>query len=387
MRDDGTTDGAAALELQAARALRDAFGDGGDAATAWAPGRCTLLGEHVDYASGIVLCIAIQLGVAVAMRASPKHVFRAQSAGLRAVRAEPGPAADIGDRIFAVALALRRAGVGLPPYDVGVAASLPSGAGLASSAAIVCAVIVAALRLGRARLAAAGVVDAALFAERDVVGVPCGAMDQRTIVDAPPGGALLLDCRDDSASSVAWPWSDVVLVACSTGEQHDVGGTAYRDRRQETDGALSRLQVASAQDVTDDVLRRGGLSPVQSRRARHVATETQRALRGADAMRAGDAARLGALMTESHRSLRDDHEVSTPALDAVVEAALRVRGCLGARMVGAGFGGTVVALVDRGAAHACAAAMRSAAASARGTWVLRPSPGLAHIAADVIGSG
>jgi galactokinase len=383
---DAAVDGGA-FELEAGRALRDAFGDGGDAVTAWAPGRCTLLGEHVDYAGGVVLCIAIQLGIAVAMRTSPERVFRTHSGESRVVRSDPGPAGDIGDRIFAAAVALRHAGINVPPYDVAVAANLPSGAGLASSAAIVCAVIVAALRLTRSRLTAADVVDAALFAERDVVGVPCGSMDQHTIVEAPPHGALLLNCRDGSASQVRWPWPDVVLAACSTAEQHDVGGAAYRSRREETDRALAKLHVAGAQDITENALRGGHLPSVQGRRVRHVATETRRAVDGADAMRARDAARLGALMTDSHRSLRDDHEVSTPALDAVVEAALRVPGCFGARMVGAGFGGSVIALVERSAADACAAAMRAAAAGARGTWVLLPSPGLAHTAADVIGSG
>jgi galactokinase len=156
----------------------------------------------------------------------------------------------------------------------------------------------------------------------------------------------------------------------------------------QTERALLQAGVASAQDITDAMIETSGLSALEARRARHVATETARAARAASALRAGDAETLGRLMTESHISLRDDHEVSTPALDAAAAAALQVPGCYGARMVGAGFGGTAIALVDRNAASQCAEAMAVAAgADTRATCVLQASAGLACLAADVIGSG
>ena len=386
MATDARVQTAAGLQQQANRDLVAAFGGGGEAVAAWAPGRCTLLGEHVDYAGGVVLCIAIDLGVAAAIRVAPDGIHRAFGAGHRAVRGDPAPAGDIGDRVFAAMTALRRIGVDIPPCEVALSASVPAAAGLASSAAVICAVIAAALRLARARMTAHEFVQAALTAERDIVGVPCGSLDQHAVVEAPPEGALLLDCREDSWTVVPWPWREVVLCACSTGETHDVGGTAYRSRREQTERALGRLHVTSAQDVTAEMVNRGHLSALEARRVRHAATESTRAEHGARAMRAGDVARLGELMSESHRSLRDDHEVSTPALDAAVDAAIQTRGCFGARMVGAGFGGTAIALVRRSSAARCAAAMAAAGGGGCSTWMLQRSAGLSHLAADVIGS-
>jgi len=388
MRPDAGAATAVDLEQQARRDLDDAFGDHGAAVTAWAPGRCTLVGDHVDYAAGVVLCVAINLGVAVALRASPDGTYRATSAGEQVARTDPAVIGDMGDRVFAPAIALRRSGIEVPAYEVALAADVPAGAGLASSAAVICAVLVAALRTVRVQLSAHDVIAAALTAERDIVGVPCGSLDQHAVVEAPPGGALLLDCRSDSSTAVPWPWDDVVLCACSTGEQHDVGGVEYRSRRAQTERALRQAGVASAQEITATMIESGGLPALEARRARHVATETARAIQAANALRTGDAELLGRLMTESHQSLRDDQEVSTPALDAVAGAALRVGRCHGARMVGAGFGGTVTALVERDAASECAAAMAMAAGgNARATWVLQPSAGLMSLAADVIGSG
>ena len=376
------------LEADAMRALDDAFGSREEAVTAFAPGRSTLVGEHVDYAAGMVLCIAIDLGVAVALRLSPDGMYRAVSAGQRVARVNPAPAGDLGDRVFAAGLALRRYGVDVPPYEVALAADVPAGAGLASSAAVICAVIAAVLRIVGGRLSAHNVVSAALTAERDIVGVACGSLDQHAVVESPEGGALLLDCRNDSWTAVPWPWRDVVLCACNTGEQHDVGGAEYRSRRAQTELALRELGVTSAQEITAEMIEGAGLPLVEGRRARHVASETARAVQAARAMREGDAHHLGRLMTESHRSLRDDHEVSTQALDAAVAAALRVPGCHGARMVGAGFGGTVVALVESDSASECAAAMSGGAGGhACSSWVLRPCAGLMHLASDVVTSG
>ncbi len=126
--------------------------------------------------------------------------------------------------------------------------------------------------------------------------------------------------------------------------------------------------------------------PLLRRRARHIVTETARALDCVDALRNGDAARVGALMSASHASLRDDYEVSTAALDAAVAAAVQTEGCLGARLVGAGFGGTAIALIDEVHGEPCLAAMRAALGhpGGRGAWILEPSPGLAALASDVI---
>jgi galactokinase len=361
------------------------MGGGPAAAVAQAPGRCTLVGEHVDYAGGMVLCCPVDRGVAVAVRPSSDRRWRLVSEGRRVEREDPRPAGDLGDRAFASALALAAAGVTVPALEIAVAADLPEAAGLASSAALACAVAVAALRLTAGRLGRGRLAEVALHAERDIVGVPCGPLDQRAVVGLGRPGAILLDCADGSAAAVPWRLSGTVLVACDTGEAHDVGGAGYRQRRAEAEAVLGGLAAPAVRDLEPGTLGAAGLPATLLARARHLVTESRRAVAAAAALEAGDASALGALMTASHDSLRDDYEVSTPALDAAVAAALALSGCHGARMVGAGFGGTAVALVAETAADACQAAMAAAVPGSRGCWRLAHGPGLAISAADVVG--
>jgi galactokinase len=367
----------------AAQALQTAAGAGSDVATAWAPGRCTLVGEHVDYAGGNVLCLAVDLGIAVAVRRSATARYLVTSDGVTVTRSEPGPAGDIGDRALAPVIALRRRGFSVPAVEVGIVATLPSGAGLASSAALIVATATALLRMTAATMTARDLAAVALSAERDVLGIPCGPLDQRAVIDAPDAGALLLDCATGAAVSVEWPWPDEVLVGCDTGTHHDVAGAEYRRRREETESGLTALGVAGCQELTSPAIDAAPLDPMIKRRLHHVMEESRRATEAAAAMRRADLGALGRLMSASHRSLRDLHEVSTPQLDAVVSAAEAVPGCAGARMVGAGFGGTVTALVARSAAGACRRAMAGACGGGA-TFELRPSPGVALLAPDVV---
>ena len=368
--------------------LQQAFGPGAAGATAWAPGRCTLVGDHVDYAGGMVLCAAIGLGVAVALRPSADAAFRVISAGRLVERARPGPVGDIGDRIFAAVIALRDTGIAVPPVEVGVSATLPESAGLASSAAITCAVVTALLRLVDSSLAMRDMIAVALHAEREIVGIPCGPLDPTSIIAAPAGGALLLDCARDTWEPLVWPWDDVMMCICATAEAHDVGGAQYRERRSEVETALRAVGASSCQSLDDDQLAAGfALTVAEARRLRHVVGESARVVVAAEALKQADVQALGELMSASHRSLRDDHEVSTDLIDAVVSAACRIDGCFGARIVGAGFGGSVLALVSRGASQRCAAAMAaSAGVDIARTWVLAPGEGLGVIASDVIRS-
>ena len=376
-----TGDRRAETEASAVEGLVDAAGAGSTPATAWAPGRCTLVGEHVDYAGGLVLCVAVDLGVAAAVRPGSRPGFLVTSDGQTVSRAGPGPAGDVADRVLAPVVALRQRGIAIPDVEVGIAATLPAGVGLASSAALMVAVTMATLRLTRTTMSWSDVSDVALIAERDVLGIPCGPLDQRAVVEAPPGGALLLDCRTGAASSASWPWPDAVLVACDTGTHHDVGGLEYRSRRDETERGLAALGVVSCQELTAEAIDAAEVEPVIRRRLRHIMDESARAELAVDAMRNADLVALGRLMSASHASLRDLHEVSTPTLDAVAAAAEAVDGCAGARLVGAGFGGAVVALVVREAAEPCATAMRAACEAGR-TFELRPSAGAATLDPD-----
>jgi galactokinase len=234
-----------------------------------------------------------------------------------------------------------------------------------------------------ATMTARDLATVALSAERDVLGVPCGPLDQRAVISAPDGGVLLLDCATGAERSLPWPWPDAILVGCDTGSHHDVGGVEYRRRRAETEQGLTALGAASCQDLTEAAISAAALDPAVKRRLRHVMGETARAVAAAEALRDADLAALGRLMSASHRSLRDLHEVSTPALNAVVTAALGVPGCAGARLVGAGFGGAVAALVTSSAAGDCRHAMASACGGGA-TFELRPSPGVALLAPDVV---
>jgi galactokinase len=373
----------AEIEAAAVAALIDAADAGSAASSAWSPGRCTLVGEHVDYAGGLVLCIAVDLGIAVAVRYGSTPGFLVTSDGKTIHRAGPEPVGDIGDRVLAPVVALRDRGLAIRSLEVGVAATLPAGIGLASSAALAVAVTTAILRLTGTSMRGSELAEVALIAERDVLGIPCGPLDQRAVVEAPDGGALLLDCGSGSASTIAWPWPDAVIVGCDTGTHHDVGSREYRTRRAETERGLAAVGVESCQELTVEAIEAAVLEPVVRRRLRHVMDESRRAGEAAEAMRRADLAGLGRLMSASHASLHDLYEVSTTTLDAVVAAAEAASGCAGARLVGAGFGGGVVALVSRAAADACAAAMR-AACDGGTTFELRPSAGVAVLNPDVI---
>ena len=367
------------LEDQARGELVSAFGPGAEPVTGMAPGRVTLVGEHVDYVGGLILAMAIDRQVHVVARESTDGRWRVSSRGRRAERDSPEPRGDIADRVLAPAVVLG----GVPALEVVVASSLPESAGLSSSAAVACAAMVAMLRLTGRTLSPSEAVDVALRAERDVVGVPCGELDQRTIIENRSGSAVLLDCAAHSTRVVAWPWDDVVIVVADSGEKHDVGSGEYAKRRAAAEAVLDIIGVDSSQQMTE-LWREvpGDLIPT----ARHIAAETIRAAGAASALRSGAAPLLGALMGQSHASLRDDYRVSTARLDAMVAAADAVPGCHGSRLVGAGFGGSAIALCEQSAAPAVAEALVGAADHQGEAWVVSPAPGLIETAADVVAS-
>ncbi len=356
-------------------------------ACGWSPGRATIVGEHVDYVGGSIVAIALDIGISVAVRRSRDAVFRVSSGGIGIERQELMPAGDIGDRVLGALEALRRDGVGIDPLEIGVAATLPPSAGLSSSAAVAVATIVAALRHRGLTIAAARLVDVALAAERDVAGVPCGILDPTTVVHAPEHGALLIDAASGTTTILPWPWADVALVACATRDAHDVGGAEYRTRRREAAAIMAVWDVASVHGLDEGHV--DMISSTLRPRARHLMSESRRADAAGAALRAGDAAALGALMNASHDSLRDDYAVSTAGLDATVRAAREIPGVLGARLVGAGFGGTVIALTDVKAVKEARAAMaRAADVTVRSsTWVMTPGPGVAVLCPDVVAGG
>ncbi|HEY3355198.1 MAG TPA: galactokinase [Polyangia bacterium] len=328
-----------------------------------APGRVNLIGEHTDYNGGFVLPAAIdrETHVAAAPRADRRLVLRSLDvAGEREHDLEaPAPAArDWSTYVVGVARVLEAQGLRLPGADLMIAGDVPLGAGLSSSASLEVAAALALLGLAGAARDGVELARVCQAAENEHVGARCGIMDQFAAVHGRAGAALLLDCRTLAWEPVPLP-AGVALVICNTMVKHTLAAGEYNVRRAECEDSVRRLArvrpgVRALRDLTPADLPacEADLAPALARRCRHVVTENARVLEAAAALRAGDLARLGALMQASHASLRDDYAVSCDELDAMVRAATATPGCLGARMTGGGFGGCTVNLVREDAVAA-----------------------------------
>lgn len=246
-----------------------------------------------------------------------------------------------------VVWALQEAGLGLRGCDIAVEGDLPIGAGVASSASFEVALATAISEVSGARLEAERLVVLCRRAENEFVGVRCGILDQSAAVFGREGAALLMDCRSLDRTPIALGRGGAAFIVCDTRKARGLMASEYNARRAQCEAAARALGVAALRDVAPEDLERAGerLDAEAFRRARHVVGENRRVLEGAEALRGGDFERLGHLMARSHASLRDDYEVSCPELEAMVAIASRTEGCLGARLMGAGFGGAAIALV------------------------------------------
>ncbi|MCK9903445.1 galactokinase [Parafrankia colletiae] len=332
-----------------------------------APGRVTVIGEHTDHSDGFVLPIALAQRVVVAAGRRGDGQLVARSAQqphepyARALeQLAPGAAAGWSGYVAGVAWALREAGHDIGGVDIVVDSDVPVGAGLSSSAALECATALAlndlfGLGLGRMELAHLG-----RQAENEFVGVPCGILDQSASLLATERHALLLDTRSLAYEQIPFDpaAAGLALLLIDTRSRHALVDGRYAARQDACRRAAQVLGVPALRDATlDGVLRLG--DPLLRRRARHVVTENARVTEAAGLLRRGAVHRIGPLLTASHASLRDDFEVTVPELDVAVEVAL-ASGAHGARMVGGGFGGCVLVLVDAQAAPSVAAAVAAA---------------------------
>lgn len=309
---------------------------------AWAPGRINLIGDHTDYNFGFVLPCAIDLGIAIA-------ASRAESNSSRAISAQSGPAewSITGDpppgwAIYPYAVA--RAAGARSELLAAVESSLPTAGGVSSSAALEVAFATlwnAIDELDHDPLAIAKLTQRA---ENETVGVQCGIMDMLASASGVDGSALLIDTRSLEVSAVAIP-DDLAIALLNTGKPRALAESAYNQRRAECERAARELGADSLREVSLDQIDTI-TDPTARKRARHVVTENQRVQDFALALEDSDLDRLGQLMAQSHASLRDDYEVSCEELDVMVECA-ESAGAIGARLTGAGFGGSVVALVRR----------------------------------------
>jgi galactokinase len=337
-----------------------------------APGRVNLIGEHTDYNDGFVLPMAIDRGVSIALRPRADGVVdvhaldfgQGESYTLDDLRRGTGWL----EYVKGVSWALNGLGMALMGWEGVVAGDLPIGAGLASSAALELAVARAFVAVSGLTWDAPQMAHLARRGEQEWVGVNCGIMDQMIVATGQEGHALLVDCRSLDARQVALP-DDVAIVVLDTGTRRSLLSSAYNARREECARAAHSLGKASLRDVTTEDLAAAASSmgeDVLLRRARHVVTENARTLQAADAMARDDATSLGRLMNDSHVSLRDDFEVSSPALDAMVSLARQHAACYGARLTGAGFGGCAVAAVRAWDAGAFATEVGAAYISSTG---------------------
>jgi galactokinase len=342
-----------------------------------APGRVNLIGEHTDYNGGFVLPFALAGGTvaAAARRGDDVLELCSRQAAAERVRVRLGellPGSVTGWAAYpaGVAWALREAGYPVAGTSVAVDSDLTQGAGLASSAALECAVLMALAEVSELELTRAQAAALACRAENDFAGIPCGIMDQSASLRCRAGRALLLDCRSGETAAVPLDpaAAGLALLLIDTVARHRHAGGEYAARRAACEAAAAELGVGLLREITGGAAAVAGLAdPVLRRRARHVVTENERVTATAALLRAGRLAETGPLLSASHASMRDDFEISWPQADAAVDAAVAA-GALGARMTGGGFGGCVLALVPAALA-APVTEQVSAAFAARG-WPL-----------------
>jgi len=320
-----------------------------------APGRVNLIGEHTDYNGGYVLPVAIDRQIMVAAGARKDSRINIYACNFdqwdrfgvqKNIGALNGD--SCGNYFRGIVWSLLRQGCELCGMDAVVGGNIPIGAGLSSSAAVEVAVGFTLLKLAGSQFDLKDLALAAQKAENDFVGMRCGIMDQFIACLGQPDRALLIDCRDLSRQNVPLP-SGACVVIIDSGVHRGLMDGEYNLRREDCENAARHFGVSVLRDVCMETFRERAheLSAVVQRRARHVISENDRTLAAAEALRLKDLSTFGDLMTASHVSLRDDFEVSCPELDLLVDIALDVEGVYGARMTGGGFGGCMVALVEK----------------------------------------
>lgn len=329
----------------------ETFGEEPDLIAA-APGRVNLIGEHIDYSEGFVLPFAIKDRTTAAIRKRNDSVVRIASAQRRSKivtvdinNVKPGLKGEWERYALGVLWSMGvKSGV-----DLMIDGHVPLGAGLSSSAALECSVATAVNHLFDMGYSLEDLARLTQKAENQYVGVPCGIMDQSVSLMATNGSALLLDCRDLTTRNIPFDVasSGLELLIIDTQAHHALTDGGYAERRASCESVAAKLGIKSMRELTMAQLdaAKDSLNSVEYIRARHAVSEMKRVLDCVEALSQADFAKVGELINESHASLRDDYTVSCPELDTAVDASLAA-GALGSRMVGGGFGGSAIALIE-----------------------------------------
>jgi galactokinase len=352
----GTGELARGLARRARSALVERYGVE-PAVISRAPGRLELLGAHTDYNDGFVCAIATDRSAVVAAAPRSDGLVRGfseaydEEALFETAELEAAAGGKWWDYLAGVVWALREQGCPVGGADLVVVSEVPVGGGVSSSAAVEVAYALALAAMADFDIEREELALLCQRAENEYVGMRCGILDQFTSLLGRQGHAMWLDCRTREHRLVPVRSGGVRFVVCDTRKPRELVESAYNQRRSECEEAARLLGVAALRDIDRATLeaKRELLPDTLLRRARHVVTENERVQEGVALLEAGDMAGLGEVLGRIHVSLRDDYEVSCPELEAMREAALGGPGCCGARMVGAGFGGCVIALVEAGA--------------------------------------
>ena len=317
-----------------------------------APGRVNLIGEHIDYSEGFVLPFAIKDRTLAAARQRDDSIVRIASVQRR----NKIVTVDIKDVKPGLKGEWERYALGVlwsmgvtSGVDLMIDGHVPLGAGLSSSAALECSVATAVNHLFDMGFSLEELARLTQRAENQYVGVPCGIMDQSVSLMATNGFALLLDCRDLSTRNIPFDVAShgLELLIIDTQAHHALTDGGYAERRASCESVAAKLSIKSMRELTMEQLdsSRHLITETEYIRARHAVTEMKRVLDCVEALSVGDFVKVGQLINASHVSLRDDYTVSCPELDTAVDASLAA-GAMGSRMVGGGFGGSAIALIQ-----------------------------------------
>ncbi|XP_053697681.1 galactokinase-like isoform X2 [Sabethes cyaneus] len=335
--------------------FRNTFGSEPDIA-ACAPGRVNLIGEHVDYNDGFVLPMALPMVTVIVGKKNytPSTCdvvtcFEGAQEEKRTQFDSSNIARGVPKWLNYVKGVMFHFGQAIPGFNAVINSNVPVGGGLSSSAALEVATATFLEQLTARKIEKPS--EKALVcqkAEHTFANMPCGIMDQLISVCGQKDRAILIDCRNLTIEQIPFETTGLAVLICNSSVKHELASSEYPARRKQCQQALQLMGLKSYRDATEKHLTAlKGADEVLTRRARHVITEIKRTVAAAEALKENDFEQMGKLMTESHKSLRDDFNVSCHEVDILVEAALAAPGVLGSRMTGGGFGGCTVTLLRK----------------------------------------